>query len=100
MMPTVEEPSRQVRNHEYEVNQTMRASQKVARTSAGIAFLITAVVAGISAGMNGVSPQGPGEITQLMLFVLLASAVTAAVVYAGVSLATKNTNHTSEETRS
>lgn len=47
--------------------------------------------------MNGASPQGPGEVIQLVLFVLLASAVTAAVVYGAVALATKNTHRASKE---
>lgn len=75
----------------------MTPSRKVARTSAGIAFLVATVVAGVTAGMNGASPQGPGEIIQLVLFVLLASAVTAAVVYGAVTLATKNTHRASKE---
>lgn len=78
----------------------MKPSRKVAKTSAGIAFLLTAVVAGVTAGMNGVSPQGPGEIARLVAFVLLASAVVAAVVYGGASLATSNSHRTSEEIRS
>lgn len=78
----------------------MTPSRKVAKTSAGIAFLVTAVVAGVTAGMNGVSPHGPGEIVRLVIFVLLASAVVAAVVYGGALLATKNTHRTSEEIRS
>ncbi|CAL8896483.1 hypothetical protein KVA01_08980 [Kocuria varians] len=77
----------------------MAGSRKIAATSAGTAFLVAAVVAGVTAGLNGVSPEGPGEIAQLVLLLLLTSAAAASLVYCGVVLATKNRAGASERPR-
>lgn len=78
----------------------MAHPRNVARRAAGTAFVSAAVVAGVTAGLSGIAPQSPGEITQLLLLVLLTSAAVAALVYGGVALATKNTRDTSEVARS
>ncbi|SNV24265.1 Uncharacterised protein [Dermatophilus congolensis] len=68
----------------------MMQSQKIAKKSAGIAFLAAIVVAGVTVGINGVSPDSPGGAVQLVSFVLFGAAVAAGMVYALISAVTKN----------